>query len=88
MKHYLIHFKNGLFDVVNGDSASLHHDHLAVYSYEKDTAGEDVAVFAREAIAGYRVVSHEDAARYRLFWAELQLDHGTRHPAAPKGAGE
>jgi len=71
MAHFLILFKNCLFEVVKGDSASIHTDILNVYSHEKVVSGERVAQFAREAIVGYKKISEEDAAEYRLFWADL-----------------
>lgn len=74
MKHYLIHFQNGLFAVASGESMTLLPNEFAVISYKNTTAGEPVAQFAREAVVGYQEVSPEDAAKYRLFWAELQLE--------------
>ena len=92
MKHYLIHFRNGLFRVVDGLDVIFSADRLTVYSqvvnrvFMSDSDHNwRVAAFARNAIVGYEEVSREDAAKYRLFWAELQLE---RAGAAKTQAGE
>lgn len=75
MKHYLVHFKNGLFGVVNGDSilSTLGgYNELSIYT-KGNTGSVCVASFFREAVVGYQEVCADDAARYRLFWADLQL---------------
>jgi len=72
MKHFLVHFANGSFDVVEGSGALMRPSYLEIFMF-RDGEKQAVAIFPKEHLMGYREITPRQAAGFLRLWKEVQL---------------